>query len=74
MESAKEKAEELIDKFLKVKSKKISDYSKIEWPTAKQCALVCIDEIIFENNLHLSEYGHERIIFWKQVKEEILNL
>ena len=31
----KEKAEELVNKFMETKSLKLSDYSRIEFPTAK---------------------------------------
>lgn len=40
---------------------------------AKQSALICVDEMIFENNLHLNSFGRERIFFLKEVKKEIEN-
>lgn len=40
----------------------------------KQCALVCCDEMIYENNLHLSLFGRDRIKWLVKVKEEINKL
>ena len=66
----KEKAEELVYKFINLNSHKMSDYSRIEYPTAKQCALIVVDELIIEKNkwengsFHTSKY-------WDYVKEEI---
>ena len=42
----KEKAEELVDKFLNAKSDKMSDYSTIYTPTAKVCSLIAVDEVL----------------------------
>lgn len=47
MITAKEKAKELVDKFLNLKPTKLSDYSKIYLPTAKQCAKIAVEEIIY---------------------------
>jgi len=64
----KEKAEELVNKFMSIKNIKLSDDSYIEWPTAKQCALICCDEV-------LSYMGSDRgTEYWKEVKQEIENL
>lgn len=53
----KEKANKLVDEFLNMKPIKLSDYSRIYQPTAKQCALIVVDEILknFEW-LHKPEY------------------
>jgi hypothetical protein len=65
MKTAKEKAEELIDKF-KIYSNDYIDN--------KQCALIAVDEIL---NL-ISEYTIEPIVFdikyWQEVKSEIEKL
>lgn len=59
----KEKARELVDKF--------------DLPTGlmsrerKQCALICVDEII-ENQYDIVSKGFDD--FWQQVKEEINKL
>ena len=75
--NAKEKAEELFDKFnntipiealfsdtVEIANEKlIKDYN-----ATKQCAIIAVDEIIYEHNLHLTQFGHDRILFWKEVK------
>lgn len=74
--TAKEKAQELIEMFLNANSMKMSDYSRIEYPTAKACALICVDEIITDHvnlDFDLSEQD-ERIAYWREVKKEIENL
>jgi hypothetical protein len=71
---AKIKAKELIDRFYAV-----NDYSKqgvgcnpyIDKEYAKQCALICCDEIINNDNNLMQTY--EQNDFWLQVKQEILN-
>ena len=69
MLSPKQKAEELVEKY--------NDYLQQEMQCivyvnqAKQCALIAVDEIIYEHNLHLTQFGHDRILFWKEVKQEL---
>ena len=79
----KETALNLVDKFMNIKQTKISDYSKIYYPTAKECALIVVDAIIDSNPtsplkssyiLLYSEMVDESIEFWQQVKEEINKL
>ena len=68
----KQKAKELVEKY--------NDYLQQEMQCivyvnqAKQCALIAVDEIIYEHNLHLTQFGHERILFWKEVKQELEKL
>ena len=60
----KEKAKELMDKFKGFGNR-----------TAKQCALIAVDEIIDENNLYnrkLSPVLEERIRYWQEVKQQII--
>lgn len=66
--NAKEKAKELVNKFMETKSLKLSDYSRIEFPTAKQCALICCDEVLGYMG---ADRGYE---FWAEVKEELLKM
>lgn len=66
--NSKEKAEELVNKFMETKSLKLSDYSRIEFPTAKQCALICCDEVLGYMG---ADRGYE---FWTEVKEELLKM
>jgi len=71
----KEKAEELVDKFLNAKSDKMSDYSTIYTPTAKVCSLIAVDKII--DILTILPYGMEylsHIDYWEEVKQEIEKL
>ena len=63
-----EKAKELYDKFL------AHSETFYEKEHTKQCALTCCDEMIYENNLHLSLFGRDRIKWLVQVKEEINKL
>jgi hypothetical protein len=78
----REKAEELIEKFMDTKSLKLSDYSKIEYPTAKICALIVVNElyVALKNTLapaHGVKPGQDYKYnnqYWEQVKEEINNL
>lgn len=47
MITAKEKAKELVDRFMRIEPTKLSDYSKIYLPTAKECAKIAVEEIIY---------------------------
>lgn len=64
----KEKAEEIYDKCLN----KIQGLEGIVWwESAKQCALIAVDEIItFGNQLGI----REPMMYWNKVKEEIEKL
>ena len=58
------KAKELINKYLK---------TGMEITKAKQCALICVEEIINDNpNIYDSDRLNHR--YWKNVKETIENL
>ena len=62
----KEQAEALVDAFMNIKSMKLSDYSVIYHPTAKQCARIAVAEIMkVEQAVKMN--------FWKAVKQEIEN-
>ena len=67
--SAKEKANELVLKFLRI------DNNTPEWfntHIAKQCALIAVDEIL--NNDGFTQFDQYLTDFWQQVKTEIGNL
>jgi thymidine kinase len=76
----KEKAEELVLKYLKIKTHKMFNgwWHKI---TAKQCALIAVDECIqFENKIvqeveTLANEAKRQFkcegLFWEEVKQEI---
>lgn len=68
----KEKAKELIDKYLKEDFRLIQEYIPIPIIFSKDCALIVVDEIINElNENNDSTYSIKRIIFWGEVKEQI---
>ena len=60
--TAKEKAKELFEKYKNIKINNTYLYPSDSY--CKQCALICVDEIL--------EF-HDRIYvkYWKEVKEEI---
>lgn len=65
--TVEEKAKELIEKF---KNATHDGYMDEQDQSAKQCALICVDEII---NNKGTEQGNDPI-FWHRVKEHISNL
>jgi hypothetical protein len=80
----KEKAEQLVESFMNIKQQKLADYSIIYHPTAKQCALIAVDELIktcklitklyHDNDMINSDIDYQAEEFWREVKEEIENL
>jgi hypothetical protein len=76
MLSPKEKAIELVEMFMNIRKQKLADYSIIYYPTAKQCALIAVNEIM---KLIEKSYYDENIIkgaklYWQEVKQEIEQL
>jgi hypothetical protein len=68
--TAKEKAKELVNKYW------ITDFDIYE-EESKQCALILVDEILWEIIKYADnskEYVTENVKFWQEVKEEILKL
>jgi len=73
--TAKEKAKELVDKFYQrfplkmnvITTKGDLSWEYDNWEQAKQCALIAVDELIF--NTFDSQHR-----FWIEVKQEIDNL
>ncbi len=64
----KEKAQELIGTFMNIKPTKLSDYTQIYYPSAKECALIVCNEL-------LGYMGADRgYKFWDEVKQEIEKL
>jgi hypothetical protein len=70
----KDKALELVEFFMNLNSVKLSDYSRIEWPTAKQCALKVVDEVIKQNNVWIKQVNKGTNNYWLEVKNEIEKL
>ncbi len=80
MKEAEKEANKIIEMFLNVKSNKINDHSKIEYPTAKQCAIIYVEGIIKavdKREQYIIRYlsdSHGFPIeddFWQQVKQAI---
>jgi hypothetical protein len=67
----KEKAEQLVESFMNIKQQKLADYSIIYHPTAKQCALISVDEILNAINPFGQFLGKD---YWEEVKNEIEKL
>jgi len=76
----KEKAEELVEAFMNIKHQKLSDYSIIYHPTAKQCALISVNETLLTLNKDIRDLdvvGNvllDLIDYWNEVKQEIEQL
>lgn len=69
---AQEKADELIDKMYR---KIQGEFCQKDYLSARQCAVILIDEIIAELCQYDfgDEYTVKRIDYWQEVKNEILN-
>ena len=67
----KEKAENLVEMFMNIESNKLSDYSRIYHPTAKQFAILLVNELIYET---MFEFPNIRQRYWFEVKQEIEKL
>ena len=67
--TAKDKAKELVDRFLGI---------TYNWQAAKQCALICVDEIINTgiNQDYIKQDGYmlSLVEFYTEVKQEINKL
>lgn len=90
MNTPKQKAEELVNKYMNIGQVKMSDYSRIYQPTAKVCALIAVDEILNSeprnpSNVDWDDCGathqyyyeaqrEEAERYWKEVKTEIGNI
>jgi len=66
----REKATELAESFIALNrvETKLTDYSRIEWPTAKLCAMIVANEVLGYMG---ADRGYE---FWTNVKNEIEKL
>ena len=77
--TAKEKALELINKFIdaSIVEEEINYYHPKPYSLAKQCAIIAVDEILsVMNSLFTESYldSLDENKYWQQVKEEIENL
>jgi hypothetical protein len=64
-----EKSEELVLKYLRLQEK--DSYNWFNKGLAKQCALIAVDELIYETQF---EVPNIRQIWWIEVKKEIEKL
>lgn len=70
----KEKAIELVDKFLTTTIGYYEYYVGTNKEKAKQCALIAVDEIIEEVRDYSDTNHHQdRMNYWQQVRTEIEN-
>ena len=67
--TAKEKAQELVDKFRTEILSFLGD--RIKDQNAKRCALVAVDEIL---NINSVDKDFSLSFYWQDVKDEIQNL
>lgn len=72
--TAKKYAQELVNIYMNIKEQKLSDYSKIYLPTAKECARIAVGLALSEHVMDDSEYATRRFNFLKKVMEEIDNI
>jgi hypothetical protein len=72
MKTAKEKAQELYSAMLhKIEGLEGTDW----WESAKQCALITVDEIVYNiDGLDDSVWYNNTYSFWLEVKNEIQKL
>ena len=70
----KEKAEELIDKFIHSESQ--DGYNDVrDIHAAIRCALIAVDEIIRTVNMCIPYHNQETFVdYWKEVKQELEKL
>tara|TARA_R110000803_G_scaffold163609_1_gene227289 strand:+ start:303 stop:533 length:231 start_codon:yes stop_codon:yes gene_type:complete len=73
----KEKARELVERFMDIKpttSDKLKE--QLIYDEAKQCALICVDEMIkfIIEKQNESMYFEMDLKYWQEVKREINNL
>jgi len=67
----KDKAKELIQKYLNMNDGLIQEFIPIPIEGARQCALIMCDELLSNSTFLLS---NGEIYFWQKVKQEIENL
>jgi hypothetical protein len=69
----KEKAKELVGKYIKIIISFLTYRMKIQ--NAKECAIIAVDEVIANIEPSVSmDVISARIKYWEQVKQEINNL
>lgn len=79
MSNAKEKARELVNKYVKFTNywDYYNDCSRdtfIVIKEAKECALIVVDEVLFALKYDFNDPTSGSIKYWQEVKQEICNL
>ena len=69
----KEKAAEMIESFMNIKQQELGDHSIIHYRTAKQCALIAVNEIINAIRFTDAKSDLGYVGYWQEVKQEIFN-
>jgi len=71
--NTKEKAKELVEKFIRIEMDSPSINLYIDFEAAKQCALIAVDEIItgLENQRTFTGHKFHQVRFYEQVKQEL---
>tara|TARA_R110002051_G_C8341973_1_gene438540 strand:+ start:273 stop:509 length:237 start_codon:yes stop_codon:yes gene_type:complete len=77
--TAKEKAKDLVERFLALKKINLNAITRpYNWQEAKQCALICVDEIIntgvHQDYIKVDGYMLSLVEFYTEVKQEINKL
>lgn len=72
--AAQDKANELIERFLKyvivdVDMEKGEESEDAEWNNAKACALICVEEIIDTIQYMAESNEPDKMPFWEEVKQ-----
>ena len=65
----KEKAEYLVDKYLNEMPKYLQ--GNLGRKTSKQCALICVEQVINTYDLEGYEEEDSKMEYWQQVKQEV---
>jgi hypothetical protein len=69
----KEKAKELVDKFIEPTRVPIIKFIGVEYiDSSKQCALIAVDEILNNNKILFEDVLNDQ--YWQEVKQEIEKL
>ena len=69
---AKEKAKDLVRLFYNNQCS--HSVTELAYKSAKQCALICVDEMLEEILSTLNVYELDTYYYWKKVKQEINKL
>ena len=72
---AKEKAKELVERFLALKKINPNAITRpYNWQEAKQCALICVDEMLSIYDAEGYDSEDYKIVYLEEVKQEIEKL